>query len=645
MSVPAAQKTAAKTLPDTWPEYKSILLAVDSSDHSSRATEDAIAIAAAYNSTITAIHVYAAKMHDMRFKQMEGGLPEQFREEDELERQRDVHDDLITRGLSIITDAYLTQTEQLCKQKQLTFHSRSLEGKNYREMTRETNNGNYDLLIMGSLGLGAMQNSRIGSVTERVTRRSLVDTLIIKQPSRDLTAGPIVCAIDGSARSFGGLRTAIELTKLWQVPLHVISAFDPHYHYVAFNRIASVLSTEDAKVFRFKEQEKLHEEIIDSGLAKIYQGHLDVAKTIVDDISKDVTIETISKLLDGKPHHAIELYLAKIKPSLLVIGKLGIHADDELDIGSNAENLLRNTECAILFSMREYTAHIDIVAETTTSWTHQAENRMQFIPPFVQGMARMAILRYAQQHGHTVITASIVDDATHNLCPTGMKDKSVNSEKQSFSDMQWTQQASKLLTSVADQSLRNNTCRRAEKKARLSNSMTVEKEHILPFVIAPEIKQQENKSKCPFSNIGASMDQTIKSVSATPLHWSANALQRLNKIPAGTSREMTKKATETIATQQELNEVSEDFLATVLEIFTQGSSKATTSMPWDNNAIAGIEKAPPMVRGMLMKEIEGYAQRENLKHINLTTVQHVKSQWDIGGSFHLDPEDPRSQKQ
>ena len=82
--------------------YRSILIAVDSSDHSNRATDDAIEIGSLYQSVITASHVYAAKMHDLRFKQMEGGLPEQFKEEDELERQRDIHDSLITRGLSIL---------------------------------------------------------------------------------------------------------------------------------------------------------------------------------------------------------------------------------------------------------------------------------------------------------------------------------------------------------------------------------------------------------------------------------------------------------------------------------------------------------------------------------------------------------------
>ena len=203
------------------------------------------------------------------------------------------------------------------------------------------------------------------------------------------------------------------LAQQWNLEVKVISAFDPYFHYVAFNRIADVLSEEAGKVFKFKDQEKLHEEIIDSGLAKIYQGHLDVATSIAEDYG--INIETT--LLDGKPHDAIEKYVKEHDPSLLIIGKLGIHADADLDIGGNAELLLHNVQCAVLLSQREFKPRIDLLADVTTSWTIEAEQRMTRVPDFVRNMARMAILRYAQEHGHTVITESIVDKATAQLMP------------------------------------------------------------------------------------------------------------------------------------------------------------------------------------------------------------------------------------
>ncbi len=633
MNTQAAQQTKDNSTSETWPQYQSILLAVDSSDHSNRAVEDAVSIAEAYHSKVTAAHVYAAKMHDMRFKQMEGGLPEQFREEDELERQRDVHDDLITRGLSIITDSYLTQAEILCHKKNLNFQGRSLEGKNYREMTCQANNGEYDLLVMGSLGLGAIQNSRIGTVTERVTRRSVIDTLVIKEPKRSLTSGPIVCAIDGSSRSFGGLRTAIQLAKLWQTPLHVISAFDPHYHYVAFNRIAGVLSAEDAKVFRFKEQEKLHEEIIDDGLAKIYQAHLDVAKTIADEQDIQITF----KLLDGKPHDAIERYISAVNPSLLVIGKLGIHADEYLDIGGNAENLLRNTSCAVLFSMREYTPRVDVIAENTTSWTHQAEDRMKSIPPFVQGMARMSILRYAQQKGHTVITASIVDEATRNLCPAGMKTGTSKALKPSFYDMSWSVDASKLLASVTDETLRDNTRKRAEKKAKLAGSEDVKEEHILPFVIAPKIKQQ-NEMQQNMKNAGCPFAQNTKqpNIDAPAISWSTAAEQRIANVPDGFMRTLTRQRIETYAHKNGHKKITVDVINKKYRAWKEGSGQYRKTMHWELEAEKLIQRIPDFIQAVVIKEMENCAQDMGLQTVTRDVLKKARSCWSDNASFHSD---------
>ena len=54
--------------------------------------------------------------------------------------------------------------------------------------------------------------------------------------------------------------------------------YDPYLHYSVFNGIVNVLTEQAAKVFRFEEQNQLHEEIIDTGLAQIYQSHLEVGE-------------------------------------------------------------------------------------------------------------------------------------------------------------------------------------------------------------------------------------------------------------------------------------------------------------------------------------------------------------------------------
>jgi len=712
------------------PGYRSILLALDSSDHANHGIEIALQLAAlSEDSSITGAHVYAAKMHDRRFRQMEGGLPEQYREERELERQRDVHDDLIKRGLSIITDSYLHQAERACKEKNATFAGKSLEGKNYRALSDETNSGAYDLLIIGALGLGAIRGSRIGTVCNRVVRRASVDTLVVRNPKRSLSSGPIVAAIDGSTRAFGGLLTALKLARSWNIPLHVISSFDPYYHYVAFNRIAGVLSEEASKVFRFKEQEKLHEEIIDSGLAKIYEGHLVVAQSIADE--HDIEIHT--QLLDGKAHDAVEKYVKAVDPSLLVIGKLGVHADDELDIGGNAENLLRNIDCSLLLSQREHIPSIDVLAESNTSWTHEAEQSLARAPDFVRNMARMAILRYAQERGHTVITERLVDEATSQLMSSHAEDmvkEIVDSFDQAKENarvtaqrMEWADAATAMLESIEDTSLRENLKMRAEKKARAARTYTVEPAHVEAFIKeAPQNEMPDSQvadapphwqaaalarlmkapmgfmrdmskkrieefahahgrteidletaeaglaaareamaeelrvnggtkpagnskvSKCPFAGTGASgtnaqpepVEQEL-----TPT-WTVEASEELQAVPQGYCRDMMVTAAETIAAQRCLAEIDMSFLRTILHTFAAGSESASETLPWEDRARSRIAAAPAMVRGMLAKEIEGWAQRNEMPLVTETAVDAVRQLWADRGVFHLDPDDPRS---
>ncbi len=665
--VATAQKSSQQEgqAPEALPGYHSILVAADASDHSNRAVKEAAVLGSLWQGSITGAHVYAAKLHDLRFRQMEGGLPEQYQEESELEKQRDIHDALITKGLSIITDSYLDQVEETCLEKGLTYKGCSLEGKNYTELVKETNSGTYDLLLMGSLGLGAVSNSRIGTVCERVARRSDIDTLVIKDPQRSICEGPIVVAVDGSTRSYGGLLTALALVQEQskvneqQIPLHVISAFDPYYHYVAFNRIAGVLSEEAGKVFRFKEQEKLHEDIIDAGLAKIYQGHLEVAEGIAEEYG--VTITT--KLLDGKPYEVIEKYLNELNPSLLIMGKIGIHADETLDIGGNAENLLRNVSCSVLLSQRQHQARVDLIAEVTTSWTNQAEQRMLHVPDFARGMARLGVLRYAQEQGHTVITEKIVDEATRNLCPVTMGDGGLANESDSGAGEglatqeqfrpDWSAEAEDVAAVVADHGLRQNLKMRAEKKARQQGSAIVEAQHILPFMdgppeqkkVAQEKAEQQKpgqessaKKTCPFGFKKESDDNNLQ------LPWSDEALKRLQRVPAGFMRDLTRQRVETFAHQQGAKEISVELMSNKYDQWGEGSENQQMTMNWSVKALEKIDRIPDFVRVMVVKEVERCAQDQGLDEITAEMIGKASSTWEARGGFHSegDPDQYKS---
>ena len=193
--------------------YKTIYVPVDNSDHSNMALDVGVSLAKTFGSKLVGSHVYAAKMHDKRFKQMEAGLPEEYHDENELERQRQIHDSLITRGLQIITDSYLDIVDQKTAQANIPVERKSLEGRNFKVLVEDINTNAYDLVIMGALGVGAVKDSVIGGVTERVVRRVRTSDMLIIKNTLPMNGGAIVVAVDGSHLSFGGLKTALALGK------------------------------------------------------------------------------------------------------------------------------------------------------------------------------------------------------------------------------------------------------------------------------------------------------------------------------------------------------------------------------------------------------------------------------------------------
>jgi len=326
--------------------FKNALVCLDNSCHSNRGVDIAVSIAQRFNTLLTGCHVYAALLHESRFRQMETTLPARYQKEDELKRQRDTHSVLIAKGLQIIAESYITAFEAKCKEAGVGCVGKTMEGKNYLEIVRELQNNVYDLVILGALGLGATEASQIGSVCERVARRAPSNVFVVKEDR--MIDGRIVVSVDGSPDSFAALKQSVALGKAFGVDVEAVSAYDPQFHYSAFKNIAGILSEEAGRLFRFKEQEMLHGEIIDNGLAKIYRKHLDMARDIARDDGLVKEMETT--LLVGKPYEQILKHVEKVRPSLLVMGRVGVHADSALDIGSNTENCLRQSPCNMLIT-------------------------------------------------------------------------------------------------------------------------------------------------------------------------------------------------------------------------------------------------------------------------------------------------------
>ncbi|MBS0181615.1 MAG: universal stress protein [Nitrospira sp.] len=642
--------------------YKTIYIPVDNSDHSNTAVDVGVQLAKMFGSKIVGSHVYAAKMHDKRFKQMEAGLPEEYHDEKELDRQRQIHDSLITRGLQIITDSYLDYVDKKCNEANLPIERRSLEGRNWKVLAEDINTNGYDLVIMGALGVGAVKDSVIGSNTERVIRRVRNSDMLIIKNVQPITGGRIVVAVDGSPYSFGGLMTGLALGKALNMPVEAISAFDPYFHYAAFHSISGVLNEEAGKVFRFKEQEKLHEEIIDSGLAKIYQSHLDISREIAQAEQTDVK----TTLLDGKAFEKIIQYVRKDIPALLIVGRIGVHSDEDMDVGSNTENLLRSAPCNVLVSNRKYVPPIDTQAEYTIAWTEEALRRMEKIPVFARGVAKTAIHRYAIEKGHTIISNTVVDAAVGHILPKGAMDAmralggSLDAAGIDRDKMQADQAVTKDLMGPTLSGIMTQIVEEKPKEINASTQAYLDRMSQTYFVCdgCGYIGKGDAPVKCPVCSSDGTrfkqVDKKIFEVAAkaegeletdvayddVPMQWTKDAKEAIRAVPAGFQRRRAKARIEKSARKLGMTTITLEYAAPMIKeaaaedytpIFSNkgtGTSAAAEAAPtatagngsnshgestspytWTDEAQARLDRAPEgfmrdCTRSLILKHAE-----------------------------------------
>jgi len=460
--------------------YREIFVPVDNSQHSDWAVDRAIEMCRKSGGRITGNHVYAARLHDVRFRQLETGLPAQFQTPEEIKKQRKIHDKLIEKGLQLIADSFLDQFGKRCEAAGVALTRQLLEGINYEEIVHEVNRGagrlpgligfdpnraagydgggkvrsdvklgengrlvaededaaarlvgssgrQYDLLAIGAHGLGRQQFSQLGGVAARVLRGVEKDVLVVRD-QQPLTGGRFLVCVDGSSYSYKAMKAALELAHEFGASLYVSSAFDVEYHHVVFHNIKDVLSYQASKVFKFEEQEELHNNIIDKGLLKLCQANLKRAEVMARQFP-DVPLKT--QILIGKPFQVIMQWAEEIKPSLLVIGRHGAHRIEETELGSQSENLVRLAPCSVLLTgvvgvRPEDIPWIEEDGQAGLPWAPDAEVRILRVPPFAQGIARRAVEEYVlEKVGNAgpppTVTNKWLDEAIQKLLPTHMQ--------------------------------------------------------------------------------------------------------------------------------------------------------------------------------------------------------------------------------
>ena len=138
--------------------YKNILLAVDGSEHSLRATKEAIKISSLVNDCMIEV-VYVVDYS----KSKDEVLHSQGKEELEMSRRKK-----------------LLPIEEQLKSNNVSYNLKLLHGEPGPSIVEYANKENFDLVVIGSRGLNSLQEMVLGSVSHKVVKRVKCPVLIVK---------------------------------------------------------------------------------------------------------------------------------------------------------------------------------------------------------------------------------------------------------------------------------------------------------------------------------------------------------------------------------------------------------------------------------------------------------------------------------
>lgn len=146
--------------------YK-ILLASDGSANSFRAAEKTAKIAAPLNAEVTVISV----VHDMPFF---GG------HEALISRQAPTLRSDMEEIMAKATKDVLHKTEAFLKENGVKVVTKMEKGNPAEIIIKTAEEGDFDLIAIGSRGLGAMEEMLLGSVSHKVVQLAKTSVLIVK---------------------------------------------------------------------------------------------------------------------------------------------------------------------------------------------------------------------------------------------------------------------------------------------------------------------------------------------------------------------------------------------------------------------------------------------------------------------------------
>lgn len=392
--------------------YSTILVALDGSHDSLAGADLALKISKKLKCRLLAAHVYDARIHDTRFREMEPGLPPEYRQEHALKKLRKAHDSLMTDGFQAMSKGYMEEFISSAQQSGVNVEEVAVAARNYVGILQLIREHGVDLVVLGATGLGAQRDGMLGSTATRVLRGASCDVLISRHMNSE-RIGPALVGVDGSNNALTALRKGSKLASHLGMQLHVAAAYDVAFHHTVFKTMANSFSADRQREIGLDKQEALHGKLIDESLAALYQDFLERAAQQATSWGG----EPVAKLIRGKAYRALTDYAGESHADLVVLGRFGHNREEVSDIGSNAEAVVRLSPCSVLVTVGEekQQAVEQHPQSAQLDWDPEALARLERVPSFAQSMARQGVEDYVRSVGKSRVTAPLFQEAAQRF--------------------------------------------------------------------------------------------------------------------------------------------------------------------------------------------------------------------------------------
>jgi len=296
-------------------EIRRILCPIDFSDHSRRALDHAVAIAAWFESTVTVLHVCPV----LPAASYVLGTPS-------LTVSPPSPQDHVSLLASMRRFAAAIESE-------VPLRFEIAEGNTASQIVERATATLIDVIVMGTHGRSGIEHLILGSVTEKVIRKARCPVLTVPRGMIDAVPAPpvlferILCATDFSEASIRALDYALTLAQ----------EADAHLTILHVVEVTPAPQADD--------EHALESKMLGAYVAAAADDRAERLKGLIPDTARTYTVDT--RLAIGKAYREILRVASEHETELIVLGAHG-RALSELLFGSTANQIVRQARCPVL---------------------------------------------------------------------------------------------------------------------------------------------------------------------------------------------------------------------------------------------------------------------------------------------------------